>query len=288
MKTRNISTAKEILDALRPSGEIWRNTDFVPIERPFWLYRGQMNAEWGLTPSLFRKAPIDSDPNFTRYSEYSLIQVFLRIADREGLLPTGFELPREPIASGNPWWNNPDLEIPYEALNIYALAQHHGIKTRLLDWTTSPLSAAYFAASDNWKISLNSKKETPSHFSIWALVRHGSRQIKVVSPRQSDNLYLRSQRGHFTIDPSADRNYSLGWKPHDVLVKEDEKSDDGTISTNKEMLIKIVAPSNIAEEVMILLRYEGVDEASLMPSFDSIARCAKNELLLHKKETGLF
>jgi hypothetical protein len=91
--------------------------DLGRIRSP-WVFRGQGDADFDLTNSLQRLGP-----NF-REVETPLLRAFRRYAYRNG--PGGLD---------TVW-------------NWLALAQHHGLPTRLLDWSYSPYVALHFATAE--------------------------------------------------------------------------------------------------------------------------------------------
>ena len=256
-----------------------------------WIFRGQMNSEWKLFPSAFRKDPPPDWLDFTSQTmgdsahdkpsarnlgwhlhlELSVVFRFLEAADRLGI--------RTPInyatrSDGYDEINNllsdevdvPEAFPPTSFQGAVALAQHHGVPTRLLDWSESPLTASFFAANGA-RTSKGHPKDRADIGVFYLRVENFGRESSplelIHAPRHESN-YLLKQLGLFTNIVGANAFY--------LETGEWPCIEDALSGSPKTQLHVARLPGVFAEDLLRILYDLGITPARLMPSLDNVAR----------------
>lgn len=175
----------------------------------------------------------------------------------------------------------PDIFPPSNLLDMFALAQHYGISTRLLDWTVKPLIAAYFAAI---KVPIPALDNTP-RFAVWALERDvinrclgcetwlAPREDSIVaflSAPAATNPNLAAQGGLFTLVQAPAR---LDVPSIDGLV---DRSHKHIAEHERPAIYKFTLPANQAPYVLRLLEEHHVHAGSIFPGLAGVVTALKD------------
>lgn len=153
------------------------------FERGRYLFRGAGDADWRLTTAFDRR--------------FGHVPLTARLRMWEELVAEW----REGCRSAG---------VPAAVLDderaLWALGQHHGLPTRMLDWSMSPYVAAFFAFRAHL-LAAPGETATGAQVAVWALhvddpVWSGT-GVEIVSAGGDGNLRLHAQGGRFTLCRAA-------------------------------------------------------------------------------------
>ena len=251
-----IHSLGELVDRVTPS-----EPDAVTgRRRDTGVYRGSKNATHPLLTSLARLGGMDP-PHVKADLEEHILRNFIR-----------YSRPYLGTETVNDWEH-------------LVSAQHHGVPTRLLDWSYSPLVAAFFATRPDsggierdravWRLdwkSLHEKFGFPplsllikdldelfgkeGHFTPWKLMRQGAERdfACLLEPPSLDQRIV-TQAAVFTLCSDKTKSFD------DFL---DEHELGGA-------LMKFVIPAREVGRMRDQLDLVGVDERRLFPDLDGVA-----------------
>lgn len=242
--------------------EIFDSTD---KSKHSYIWRGQRSAGWSLSSSLdrlFQRLDLlaASPDELERLSAKHLRSFKLAARGRRGSNPAA-------LTQDNEWW---------------ALGQHFGLATPLLDWTRSPFAAAYFAfeelGSDD---ELDGKSEFRAVYALDEIAIAGRGleldeetsletgrlpTVEVIEAMSDENPRLVNQGGCFTRAP-------IGVPIEQWVARAFEGSSD-------RVLLKVEMPGDGRIACLRALNRMNINHLSLFPDLSGTSRSTNLKLEL--------
>jgi hypothetical protein len=237
-----------------------------------FVFRGQSNADWGLQSTLERTLDKKWNADNARKFEAFSLDSFKS---------------KYHIYSGSE-------HTPKSKLSWLSVMQHYGVSTRLIDFTTSPYIALYFAL-ETYNPS-TSKDLSVFCFDYSAIMEESIKHIK-----EKDKLFDETRssiqgRQDSLFDETVDRRaYDIAWitEPVELNARLDRQSGTFLISGNLEKTIesiinsslyasctlkKIIIPANLYEGIYVALRKMSINSKSIYGDLSGLAKSIRMEL----------
>lgn len=253
------------------------------------IFRGQSNALWPLSPSAFRPGRLNNftpqpppetmiqgylrqQLGFQMHAEARAITLFLENADTLGI-PTpvdyitathGLDLILAALNDKDDFDYETTPFPPESFQRATALAQHHGVPTRFLDWSESPLVACYFAAYGASVFSQqppDDEQEISVVFMSSSSLRAKDSPAQLIKAPRHENSHLLQQKGVFSSMSRANA----------FLLKHGRWPTLDDFSSSNFQIHRMRLKASQADDLLRQLFDLNITRHSLMPTLDNAA-----------------
>lgn len=217
-------------------------------KQPIW-FRGQEDEKWHLVPSIQRE----------------------NLNKKENFITNDFYMYVKQIEDNTPNKTN------YAAW--MSLMQHYGLPTRILDWSSSPLIACYFALEKN--------REKKNGSSIWALIpRKVNKQegfgecVYPIDAFTVQEMLTPAFKSNFEIDDkfkdkiiachSVEKNLRMYSQQSSFTVHNSEKRLEDICDS--ETLFKFNIPYKFKQEIYESISILGISTSFIYPDMEHVSK----------------